>query len=80
MLNKLTFSPTRLRRTKMRRFPSLILGSSQSAAYPSGKELPGNSRRVGENWNTSGFLSPAAWLNDSFEHPKRLSFDRLLRS
>jgi hypothetical protein len=60
--------------------PKFVLSSSQSAAYPSGKELPVNSRRVGENWNASGFLSPAAWLNDSFEHPKRLSFDRLLPS
>ncbi len=80
MLNKLTFSFIHPRRAKTHCFLRVILGSSQSIAYPSGKGLPGNSRRVGENWYASGFLSPAASLNDSFEHLKPLSFDRLLPS
>jgi hypothetical protein len=80
MLNKLTFSSIPPGRAKTPCFLCVILGSSQSAAYPSGKRLPGNSRLVGENRYASGFLSPVASRNDSFEHPKRFSYDRLLPS
>jgi hypothetical protein len=78
MLNKLTFSPAHLRRVKTRRFPSFILGSSKTSAYPSGEELLDSSERAGENHYTSSFLSPAATLDDLFEHPKSLSSVRLL--
>ena len=78
MLNKLTFSPAHPRRAKTRRLPSFILSSSKFSAYPSGDELPGSSGRAGENYYTSGFLSPAPSLDDLFEHPKQLSSVRLL--
>jgi hypothetical protein len=80
MLNKLTFSPAHPRRAKTRHSSSFILGSSQSSAYPSGEELPGSSGREGENYHTSNFLSPAALLDDLFEHPKRLSSVKMLHS
>lgn len=78
MLNTLTFSPAHPRRAKTHRLPSFILGSSQFSAYPSGDELPDKSGRAGEHYCASGFLSPAASLDDLFEHPKRLSSIRLL--
>ena len=78
MLNKLTVSPAHPRRAKTRPLPSFILGSSKFSADPSGDELPGSSERAGENYDASGFLPPAASLDDLFEHPKRLSSIRLL--
>jgi hypothetical protein len=78
MLNKLTFPPAHPWRAKPRRFPRFILGSSISSRYPSGEELPGSSGRAGEeDYYTSRFLSPAASLDDWFEHSKRLSSVRL---
>jgi len=77
MLNKLTFPSAHPWRAKPRRFPRFILGSSKSSTYPSGEELPGSSGRADEDYYTSSFLSPAASLDDWFEHPKRLSSVRL---
>ena len=78
MLNKLTFSPTHPRRAKTRRFPSFMLDSSQFSAYPAGDELLSSLWRAGENYCASGFLSPAASLDNLCELPKKLSSVRLL--
>ncbi|MGH3056320.1 MAG: hypothetical protein ACRDL7_15205, partial [Gaiellaceae bacterium] len=67
------------RHAKIRHFPSFILGSSKFSAHPSGDEMPGSSGQADENYYASGFLSSAPLLDDLFEHPKRLSSNRLLR-
>src|SRR5687767_13121563 len=69
MLKTSSFSPTQPRRAETRLFPYFILGSSKSSTYPSGEELPGSSGWAGENCYASGFDSPAALLDERFEHP-----------
>ena len=48
--------------------PNFILDSSKFSAYPS----------EDKHYFSSGFLSPAASLDDLYEHPEKLSSVRLL--
>ena len=64
----------------LKQTPDLVFSSLQSSAYPSGEELPGSSGGADENCYAFGCLSPAASLDDVFEHPKKVSSVRLLQS
>jgi hypothetical protein len=49
--------------------PNFILGSKKSSTYPiEAKSCLGSSGRADENEYASGFFSPAASLDNSFEH------------
>jgi len=64
------FSPALPRRAETRLSASFALGSTTSSTYPLGKELYWQ-HRVGrvEIGRLPVFVSPAALLDDHFEHP-----------
>jgi hypothetical protein len=77
MLKKLTFTPAHPMRAETRIFPG-VLGSKKSSTYPTpGQSCLGSSGWVGENRYACDFFSPAALLDQLFEHPIGESQDPL---
>jgi hypothetical protein len=58
----------------LKQVPNFVLGSKKSSTYPiEAKSCLGSSGRVGENTYASGFFSPAALLDNLFEHSVKSS-------
>jgi hypothetical protein len=70
MLKKAPFHPPGPKRAETRPIPTCVLTSKKSSTYPGDGAGLGR-LRVGrvKYWYASGFLSPAALLDDLFEHP-----------
>src|SRR5437016_2989311 len=70
MLKMAPFSPAQPRRAETRLSTSFVLGSTTSSTYPTwGRAVLAAQGRVGGNQPPPVFVSPAALLDDHFEHP-----------
>ncbi len=71
MLKTALWHPAHLKRAKTRSFPTFVLGSEKSSTYPAERASLGWLRAGWvKYWYACGLSSPAALLDDCFEHPE----------